>query len=649
MNFSTLSIHQKITGLLIIYFVIAFVAIASTLMVSWRLEGGAAAINDAGSQRMRSYSIAFLLAQHVEDPSSALTIETNNEINLFEKTLLVLEKGDPVRPLLLPNDPELRSSLKQIQKAWFERNKPHVLDILKETNTKKASRLLENYRSELKAFVADIDALVVMVEQSQARATKLLRSFQLGLVILALIGTLLLIYLFMRMVIIPVHRIKDGLDKMGKGDFSVRLPVNGQDELEELAVGFNRMAEHLQEIYATLEQRVKSKTQSIEFKSRELAALYDTTSFLNTASATEILCDGVLGKMVMLFGASAGVIRLIDPKHEKAPIVAWYGVSEDFLTKESTLSCGDCLCGESAIGASAVSCKVADIDQTELSRHTCQNEGFEGIIAAPIKTRQNIIGVFNLFFKEPRVLPPSEVKLLETVSQHLGAAIENQRFVEREKELAISEERNLLAQELHDSIAQSLAFLNIQAQLLQDSLRKGHYESVDGTLVKIKEGIQESYDDVRELLVHFRTRTEHDDIDVAIRSALEKFEGQTGIKTRYKYEGNAVPLQPETILQLMHILHESLSNIRKHSQATLVEVTFRHEAGCQMIIKDNGIGFDNTKEISDTHVGLRIMKERTHRIHANLTINSVVGSGTTVCLNLPLASNSFLVAEAIEA
>lgn len=638
-NFSRLTIKQKITALLIAYFFVAFTAIASTLFVSWRLEGGAAAINDAGSERMRSYQIGFLLAQHIKNPSEALIADINQAILVFENTLAALEMGDPSRPLLLPKDPNILSLLQQIQQTWHEQNKKLVLDILHESNGDVANQLLLNYSHDLKALVASIDRLVVMVEQSQAQATNLLRSFQITLVSLALVGTLLLIYLFMRMVIRPVKKLQTGLIQMSKRDFGIRLPITSYDELGDLALGFNRMAEQLQESYATLEERVKNKTLNLEMKRQELTALYDTASFLNTSSETGILCDGVLDKMISLFGAQAGVVRLVDHKAEGIPIVASYGLSEDFISKENQLTCGECLCGETAKSAVAVSYNVSQIDDLLISKHTCKSEGFEGVVSVPIKTRKGVIGVFNLFFQQACILPPSEVKLLETVSQHLGAAIESQRFVEREKEMAISEERNLLAQELHDSIAQSLAFLNIQSQLLQDGLRKGLTAQVDSTLSQIKEGIQESYDDVRELLVHFRTRIEHDDIDVAVRDALKKFEDQTGIKTHYQFEGNALTLQPETILQFLHILHECLSNIRKHSQATQVDVHLSHDTECQLIIHDNGVGFDHNQDAGDTHVGLRIMKERTQRIDGKLIIDSTPDNGTTICLTLPLGMN----------
>ena len=639
MKLSNLTIQQKIKTLLLVYFINALIAIASTLYASRRLAGGAAAINDAGSERMRSYQIAFLLTQYTDHPSIALHTEIEQIITTFEQTLILLEKGDPSRPLVLPKDKDIHLTLADIQQRWYQQNKHLIRAVLNEVDKEKANLLIRDYNNILKEFVAQIDHLVVMIELSQAEATQLLRGFQNGLLGLAFIGSLLLLSLFTRMIIVPVQQLKKGLDTMGHGDFSIRLPVTSHDEFGDLASGFNHMVKQLQEIYATLEERIQTKTNTLEVKSRELAALYDTAAFINTAPVTDELCDVVLNKMIELFSAQAGIIRLIDPKGIGIPIVACAGVSEQFLHSEHQVQCGDCLCGDTINSEIAISCSISPVEYGVFSKQACKNEGFEGVVSVPIKTRQGVIGVFNLFFHQPRILPPSEVKLLETVSQHLGAAIENQLFVDREKEMAISEERNLLAQELHDSIAQSLAFLNIQVQLLQDGLRKGRAEQVDKTLTQIKEGIQESYDDVRELLVYFRTRIKHDDIDVAIRDALEKFEGQTGISSHYEFDGNAVSLQPEIILQFLHILHECLSNIRKHSRATQVDVHLSHGTECQLIIHDDGLGFDSSKDAGETHVGLQIMKERTHRIGGTLTIDSSPNEGTTICLTLPLTSN----------
>jgi nitrate/nitrite-specific signal transduction histidine kinase len=474
----TLKIREKITGLLMFYFFMALVAIGSTLFVSWRLEGSAAAINDAGSERMRSYHIAFLLGQQVQQPSAALRQDINTHVEQFEQVLQGLERGDPGRPLTLPRDPAVRLQMQKLRQTWEDDIQPRITRILNSDQLAEQQRMLVEYRTEIEKFVDGINDLVNIVERSNARATELLRMFQTGLIALAVIGTVLLISLFSGMVIRPITRLQEGIQRMGGADFEVRLPVTSHDELGELAEGFNRMAGQLQDIYATLEQRVDEKSRSVEAKNRELAA--------------------------------------------------------------------------------------------------------------------------------------------------------------RDKEMAISEERNLLAQELHDSIAQSLAYLNIQVQLLQEDLQQGKTTEALQGLAQIREGVQESYDDVRELLVHFRTRIGETDLDTAIRSALEKFEGQTGIETRFSLRGTPPQLSPDHVLQVMHILQESLSNVRKHAKAHHVEVELVNDGKCRLSIRDDGTGFDAAHDAGDTHVGLRIMRERAHRIDSNFMVESTPGHGTWVRLTLPL-------------
>ena len=128
--------------------------------------------------------------------------------------------------------------------------------------------------------------------------------------------------------------------------------------------------------------------------------------------------------------------------------------------------------------------------------------------ATAITAGKQTLGIYNLYFTDMRPLSDSDQLLLETLGQQLGIAIENQRLQASGRELAVSEERNLLARELHDSIAQGLAFMNLQVQMLEDALNRNEPREARDTLAMLRQGVQESYDDVRELLVHFRTRVE---------------------------------------------------------------------------------------------------------------------------------------------
>jgi two-component system nitrate/nitrite sensor histidine kinase NarX len=342
-----------------------------------------------------------------------------------------------------------------------------------------------------------------------------------------------------------------------------------------------------------------------------------------------------LRKLIQRLDAQGGAVRLVEADSGKLHLFVHEGMDGDLVEAERCLERGECLCGQ---GMQRQHPSVHVLVRRPYDRETfrCRDAGFATVGVIPIRFRDQALGVFNLYFGQARELGAQERFMLETLGQHLGIAVENQRLIARAKEMAISEERNLLAQELHDSIAQALAYLNIQAQLLQDSLSRGELHSANEELARIREGIQESYDDVRELLVHFRTRLTQSDIESAIASALERFEAQTGIRGRFTQSGAAIPLSPEMQLQVMHIVQESLSNARKHSGATQVEVGMQRGPVYRFHIRDNGKGFDSAGQSSDLHVGLGIMRERAHRIGGTLQVSSQPGGGTEVTLTLPV-------------
>lgn len=635
LNFRKLS--ARIVGILLGFFVVALTAISLTLFISWQLEGSAAAINDAGSQRMRTYRIAYLLSQQSISDSEDIVLRQRivDEVAVFDRVMTDLETGDPARPLFLPKESNIEELVRQMRQEWSGNMKPRVERLRNMSKGSERMTHLVAFRASVEKFVSLVNSLVTEVEVSSARSTTLLRLLQIGLIVLAMIGTAILIGFFFVMVIRPVEEMRGGIKRMADADFSVRLRIRRSDEFGELGEGFNRMADRLEDIYGKLEQRVEEKTRDIGEKHRELTLLYEVAAFLSQPATMEAACMGVLDRVMSLLDAQAGLVRFVDEAGGQLRVVVQRGLSEEFLRAEASLPLGECLCGGAALSGTAVSRQV--VPHNERCYRCHDSEGFASMAAIPIRSKNRILGVLNVFFYGTRALKDNEVRLLETVGQHLGVAVVNQRLVAREKEMAVSEERNLLAEELHDSIAQSLAFLNIQAQMLQDSLRSGNMIEASSELARIREGIQESYDDVRELLVHFRTRVDAGNLQSAIASALEKFEGQTGIATSLERLGAGDVMPTQNTIQILHIVQESLSNVRKHAGATRVAVNIQRGEACEISVRDNGRGFDpgNSDIDGDTHVGIKIMRERAHRIGGRLDIQSQPGTGTTVTLILP--------------
>lgn len=632
-------LSKKIVGILVAFFLVAMTAIGLTLLISWQLEGVAAAINDAGSQRMRTYRIGHLMARGVDKKTSTTDLEVvlKAELDQFDKVLRDLQLGDPMRPLSPPRNGEVQDQLNVVGQAWGGRVRPLVVRYLADEPQQREATV-DLFDNEIEGFVSSINELVLAMERSYTQDTNLLRTVQAALVFLAIFGTGILIRFFIRLVIAPVAILLAGMRRMTGNNLSVRLPTSSNDELGSLAQGFNQMAENLQNAYSTLEQRVEEETRSLAQRNRELGILYEETAFLTQPANLENLCQGFLSRIKTALGADGGAVRLYAADKETLYLMAHEGLSDQFVAIEAELNCGECLCGEVIQTGITATFQTAN-PPPGMKLRSCIREGFATATAFTILYNKQRLGVYNLYFRRPQALSDRDIYLLETLGQHLGVAVENQRLMSRERELAVSEERNLLAQELHDSIAQGLAFLNIQVQLLQDSLRKGRLDEAMQTAGQLREGVQESYDDVRELLVHFRTRVHQSDLDSAIQAALDKFEGQTGLKTEFERVGSGVSFDSSDEIQIMHIIQESLSNIRKHARAASVHVFLQRDPGRLLVeVRDDGVGFDTINEPnvqSDRHVGLKIMRERAHRVGGECRIDSEIGRGTRVTLTLP--------------
>jgi two-component system nitrate/nitrite sensor histidine kinase NarX len=626
-------LSAKLVGIQVLFLAVALVSIGLTLLVSWRLEGSAAAINDAGSLRMRTYRLAYLAEQVARggDTNGTGTL-IRDEVGAFRRVVETLRIGDPARPLFVPRTADIERRFAALDREWAKLE-PRLLQV-------SASARADLPRADIEQFVAIVNDLVGTLEQNIAETTSLLRGIQLALVALAVVGATALIYLSFLFIIRPVRELEGGLARVAHGDLGARVPVATNDEFGRLARGFNHMAAQIEESYRTLETRVQGKTRSLAAQNERLATLYDMTSFLNAPGAQDQLCRGFLQRLMKATDAAGGAVRLVSHEGETLHLFVDEALPQSLVDREQCLARGECACGEAVMRNAAVVHVLAEKRASMLlSLPNCREAGFGTVAAFPIAAQHRVLGVFNLFFKTARELSSDERHMLESLGQHLGVAIENLRLVSQQREVAISVERGLLAQELHDSIAQSLAFLNLQVQMLRKALAAADAAEAARVADEIQAGVRESYADVRELLVHFRTRTGDGDVEHGVRTLASRFERQTGVPVTVRAKGQTIALAPDAQLNIMHILQEALSNVRKHAEASAVEVEIDRGRGHRFVVRDNGRGFDPRAKLADAaeHVGLRIMQERAQRIGATVDVRSQPGAGTEIVVSLPLA------------
>ena len=604
----TLSLSAKLGLLGVLLFVVALASIGITLWLGWQLEGGAGAVNEAGRLRMQTWRLAQALSapEHGRERRTEL-------FGQFDASLALLQRGDPSRPLLVPREAGSQQALRKVRDGWqtlraqWSASEPPAPDEL---------------AAQASSFVDAIDTFVSAIERQIESWTTLLNTFQFLIAGAVVASGLTLIYAAWTFVLNPLARLQDGVERIRKGDLAARVEVRSSDEFGLLARDFNLMAETLQGFYRDLEARVHEKTLNLETERERLAQLYQAVSLAVSAGSITELADGYARQLRRVARADACVLRWADESSGNYLLLASDGQSAEPSGYEHSMPAARCLCGQGQ-GAASLSA-------------TGQPAAAGPMVCVPIQQHDRRVGCIHLFYDHPVALDGEDRALLEALANHLASAVESLRVGALEREAAVAEERGLLARELHDSIAQSLAFQQIQVRLLRDALQRADASAIERTLGELETGIRESLADVRELLVHFRTRVNAQDTALMLRTALAKFERQTGLPTHLSVQGQGLPLPADTQVQVLHVVQEALSNARKHAKASGIWVDVEREPQWRFTVRDDGCGFDAGQPPGDDlHVGLRIMHERAERIGATVDIASTPGAGTRVVLTLP--------------
>jgi signal transduction histidine kinase len=212
--------------------------------------------------------------------------------------------------------------------------------------------------------------------------------------------------------------------------------------------------------------------------------------------------------------------------------------------------------------------------------------------------------------------------------------------------LAMMEERDRLAREMHDGIAQVLAYMLVRLDTVDGLLGRGRAAAAQEEIRLLRASGQDAYNDVREAVAGLRTRPEAGaaGLAAALREYSADFGSRAGVEvvcTIGALDTSGGDLGPAAELQLMRIAQEALTNVRKYARARLVEISFgRADGDWRLVVRDDGIGFDPAAAPGsrDRHFGLTMMRERAAAAGGMLAVTSAPGNGTTVEVVVPSAS-----------
>ncbi len=453
--------------------------------------------------------------------------------------------------------------------------------------------------------------------------------------------------LLSRIVVAKLERFRTSLARFAQGDFSLRVPADGGDEVAELAATVNAMADGLGE-KAKLEQEVEDKAHALELESARLSALYRVALESSRSLNLDQVMRAGLESALAVTGMEAGEIRLDAGSGGRLRIQSAIGAPQGFICEEERIAIGECLCGQ-VVSRGEIYAAAEIHGDPQATRLACRRYGFCGLAAVPLKARGHAVGVLSLHSHGPRAFSPGDLAMLGALGDQLGVAIDNARLYtemearvrelsQRVQHLAVTEERVRLAREMHDGFAQALSVLNLKLRLLQNA--DGDRAVLNAGLDEMRQVVSETYEDVRQAISDLRTPMDHDGKVVGMLvDYVQNFALRYDLQARVIVtpEAEAVCCTPDASPQILRIVQEALTNVRKHARAQQIEIEFAREADrLKLRLSDDGQGFDPASVARrEGHFGLAIMQERAASFGGELRIESRPGRGTTLTLRVP--------------
>ena len=423
----------------------------------------------------------------------------------------------------------------------------------------------------------------------------------------------------------PIGELAKGIVDVGRGNLDHPVRAHGNDELGELAESFNWMRQQLRLARAEAAQR-----------NRELAVLYQVSAQVSTSLELSHVLDAIAEGARQVLAADIGWVGLVDREAQRVSVKACSGTRTSLLKGMSIPLSRD-------LEKTAQIDNAQDLGPASFFSHTAdltEQEGVVSVLGVPLQRGEQVLGVVGVMTRERRSFSPSDRQLLSRLAAQVVVAMENARLYKQVRHLAVLEERDRLAREMHDGLAQALGYLNLKTSLTAEQLAQGQIPAAQSGLMELTRVIQETYTDVREAILSLRTAIPfRAGLDAILREYLAEYKAHFGMQAQLIVDGDtAVEFPEEVTVQIVRIIQEALTNIRKHAAAKNVTVRFDQEdRRVRISIQDDGRGFDPSAVSGKEGqaYGLAIMRERAQSIGGALELDSQPGRGTRIVVRLP--------------
>ncbi|MDR2240116.1 MAG: histidine kinase [Zoogloeaceae bacterium] len=375
-----------------------------------------------------------------------------------------------------------------------------------------------------------------------------------------------------------------------------------------------------------------------------LRVLSEVTATLASDYDLEALLNRFLVMMVRLSGASAGAVRVLTGDGRYLKLATSLGLPPALVENERLVGVDCGVCGAAL--------RADEIKQTRdfsvCAARTGQSFFREcrSMVAIPFEHNGRPLGVYNLYMTGEQPIPEEVSLLLCSIGEHLAMAVENTRLMRENLRMTLMNERQMMANEVHDSLAQTMAYMKMRIELLHEALLvQGSEQQGDKTQkalkysVDIQQALDEAYASLRELLTQFRNRMDPLGLEHALKELAATYFDRTGVRLTFENRIPDLNLGVDQEVQVFHILQEALSNVARHAGAGHAWLTLEATDGQYVFtVEDDGRGVFVMGAQPDLrhHFGISIMSERAQRLGGTIELANRPPSGARLRLLMPI-------------
>ena len=639
LSVSIATLRGRLAILFLAFALLVNISVVATFRALEAQRQDALIVNLAGRQRMLIQLMDRLALQSA--PTDSHLTDLRQAESTFAATLSALRDGGDApdlhnRRVILPptRDPIITAELDLMSAMWAD-FQPGLERLANDTlPSPELSAALQNVETQAASLAQQADTLVRLYEASATQKIIWPRRLQIGFFACAILLLALGAWMTYASVLRPLVALQAVAQRMGAGDLDTPVQVSGPQEIDTLVQAFDAMRGQLLASRRELTQWAETLEQRVAQRTGALDALYEVSQEISARLELSQVLRLITEKARQLLGAEVATLCLLQGDGQTLALGAHSGTAQAVVERET--------------GARSEPVRQVLARREALLCDAEQCSQFCGILsashrvshmAAPLRAGGRVIGALCVGSSQPLAFTPEGGRLLTKLANSAAVALENARLYAQAERVATLEERQRIAADMHDGLAQTLSYLVHRVEQATELAEARQSEEVAQALKSTSATLCQASREVRQSIARLEGAPSRRPLESRLSEMVDEFQKDDGPPVGLEV-GLTAPLfaPPEEAEQALRVVREALLNAQRHAQAQRIVVRLEQEDGeVRASVQDDGRGFDPQSLPADNgHFGLSIMRARAARLGGQLAIHSAAGQGTRVTLAWPV-------------